>query len=736
MEEKADPNAKTQGRGSVLEEAVSIGPGARDIVRDLLMARAKADLSPKDNEVHIMHRASMFGMVELVEHCLKNRCKIDMVTTKGPPYHRRFGDFPNEMTPLGYACAEGHVNIVELLLDHNAPFEHDKLNSAVLWTAAYRGHAEVVDLLLTRFKEVHGSEKAAQFLLQRPSPEAGHPIVWAGAASGNPAVVETLLDHGAKYENNWYRASPLLATATYACAEVTNSLLDYHGRGAVDIRINEQARNGRTALFEACSLKRPLIATMLLNAGADYRITENDSTTPLQVSCHKGLFRIVSAIIDKASKELDPAEFLTFLNTRHRPTGNTAVVDCAEQDRLHCLNLLLKQGADYTIRSNDNSTILHRACASRSHNPAILAAIIDKTSELDRHLFLDFLNTRHTSSGKTALLYCAERGRLDAMKLLLDHGANWEIAGHSGNTPLHWAAIAGYDEVAKLLLRWVETKDSHSALLNYVNRGNKRGSTPLLEASKSNHVSVVKTLLSYGANYVTARTGREPSNATALHEACFNGAREVVEQILEKARKELDPEPLAQFINARNSLGRTPLHDAAKTGRPKIANLLIDNGAQWDMVDNGGFTALHYCAFRNRYNVVRVLLERASQGADQERFTRFLNQQGEGMGQTVLHDVAHQGFLDVARLVLKYSPAYDIVDQKQETPLHVALLMEHVEMAALLVEHARARGDHERLKRFVNARTKSGETAWTIAMERKQSVALDALRATGVEEIA
>ena len=260
----------------------------------------------------------MFGMTDLVEYCLKKNCKIDMVTTEGPKYHRRFGEFPNQMTPLGYACAEGHVDIVDLLLDHKAPFEEDKAHSAVLWIAAYQGHAPVVDLVLRRFKESHGAEKTAKFLLQRPSPKSGHPILFAAASSGNPEVVDALLKHGAIYELNCFEATPLYAAATFRGPQVTELLLDCHRQGRIDILIDRQAKNGRTALYEACSLGRPAIAKFLLSANADYRITERDNTTPLHVSCYHGRFRLASAIVEKALKDLDRASFLTYLNTRRR----------------------------------------------------------------------------------------------------------------------------------------------------------------------------------------------------------------------------------------------------------------------------------------------------------------------------------------------------------------------------------------------------------------------------------
>ena len=807
LEEKANPNRRIKGHGSLLEEAVSMGPTHKDIVRDLVNAEAEADFSSKGNEAHIMHHAAMFGMAEMVELCLKKRCPISM-TTKQTQYQRRFGDFQEEMTPLGFACAEGHEPIVEILLDHGASFEEDRPHSAILWTAAYQGNAEVLDLLLRRYKDTHSPEETAKFLLKRPHPKSGHPIMFAGASSGSADVVKTLIKHGAKYESNWFKATPLLATATFGCPEVTRFFLDYHHRKVIDVGTNNQANHGRTALYEACSKEQPVVAKMLLDAGADYRITEKDNTTPLQVACFKGMFSTVLYIVEKAAKELDRAQFLDFLNTKHRPTGNVALMDCAERDRLSCLNLLLDHGADYRIPGNGNYTTLF--VASRHGNSAIMAALVGKAArELERQEFLGFINTRH-SSGKTALIDCAERNRQEAVEILLRHGADYKIAGHAGNNPLHWACTGGHSEVVRTLLKQAKSDDSASSpFSNFVNCGNKKGITPLMEASKKNSLPTVKVLLSYGAEYITSRIGGEWPNCTALHDACFNGSREVALHILSIASQELGHERFEQFLNARNSYGKTALSDAANSGRPlitkiliskynadysiaahdavtalhaaswnghtevvsnllsctsqdpdqerytsflnhrnnkgktalmdacerarpEIVRLLLDRNADWSIGDNDRFTALHYSAFRNRQNCVRMLLEKASQDPDQSRFRTFLNQQGGRGIASPLRDAALAGHTDVCKILLQYDPIYDSIDSGKRHPLHQALGTNNAELARLLVEHAGKDADKGRVKRLLYAKDENGDHPWNGANWRKMGRVVDAMRATGV----
>ena len=286
LDEYADPKARNAVYGTPLEKAASMGPEWREITKDLLEYKGDVDLSPKGHAIHILHQAAMYNLQELVKHCLDEGCNINMTTTEGPRYPRRFGDFPREMTPLAYACAEGHVGMVDLLLDRDAAIERDKDPSAVLWTAAYRGHTGVVKLLLDRFKAKHSPEELTHFMNQRPHPKAGHWVLFAAASSHSPETVSTLVDYGAEYKSNWFNATPLLATATFACPNICKRLLEYHREGKIDVRINQRANNGRTAIFEAYANSRHIIAEQLLEAGADYLIPDNDNGTCLHKVSH------------------------------------------------------------------------------------------------------------------------------------------------------------------------------------------------------------------------------------------------------------------------------------------------------------------------------------------------------------------------------------------------------------------------------------------------------------------
>ena len=62
-------------------------------------------------------------------------------------------------------------------------------------------------------------------------------------------------------------------------------------------------------------------------------------------------------------------------------------------------------------------------------------------------------------------------------------------------------------------------------------------------------------------------------------------------------------------MNARDFMGRTPLHWAASNGYFELASLLARNGAKTDLADDNGHTALHLAALAGFADVCRELLD-------------------------------------------------------------------------------------------------------------------------------
>lgn len=90
---------------------------------------------------------------------------------------------------------------------------------------------------------------------------------------------------------------------------------------------------------------------------------------------------------------------------------------------------------------------------------------------------------------KTALHYAVMYKRIDAMALLLEHGADINAADYTGMTPLHVAALAGRRDEARWLI-------AHGADIEARDRF---GDMPVHTAAVFGQGGVVKLLLDHGA---------------------------------------------------------------------------------------------------------------------------------------------------------------------------------------------------------------------------------------------
>lgn len=141
-------------------------------------------------------------------------------------------------------------------------------------------------------------------------------------------------------------------------------------------------------------------------------------------------------------------------------------------------------------------------------------------------------------SGRTLLHGAAAAGSLPAVELLLDLGAEPDVIDAGGHTPLYCVAN--------------ECKEAGSA-------------------------NVVRALIRAGAR-VNARDGVK--HCTALHMAARRGNVEIAEVLLE----------CGADIEARDSLGDTPLRRSVNCGQTRVAALLLSRGADPHSKGNKGLT--------------------------------------------------------------------------------------------------------------------------------------------------
>jgi ankyrin repeat protein len=103
--------------------------------------------------------------------------------------------------------------------------------------------------------------------------------------------------------------------------------------------------------------------------------------------------------------------------------------------------LLIEGGADVNERDQLGiPVIVNAACRGNNQHIDIL---LSSGAEI---------NASVGSSGRTALMCAIEWKRVETVKLLIEKGADLEIADKQGNTPLMIAKDNSYEEIIELLM--------------------------------------------------------------------------------------------------------------------------------------------------------------------------------------------------------------------------------------------------------------------------------------------
>jgi ankyrin repeat protein len=156
--------------------------------------------------------------------------------------------------------------------------------------------------------------------------------------------------------------------------------------------------------------------------------------------------------------------------------------------------------------------------------------------------------------------------------------------------PLHDAARAGESDLLHELLAGGASIDERDDL----------GATPLIVAAAAGHTPIVDYLLTNGADM----TLRDNRGWTALHAAAQAGDGMGVAFFVGEGpfHGKLD------IDDAENELGVTPLIAAAEQNRGNIVAYLASTGADIELADKQGRTALTIAGLKGNDEIVTILL--------------------------------------------------------------------------------------------------------------------------------
>ncbi len=419
--------------------------------------------------------------------------------------------------------------------------------------------------------------------------------------------------------------------------------------------------------------------------------------------------------------------------------------------------LLLDAGADIHRHTKAQSILLH--AAANGGSAAILARVLESLG--------DKLNARQRN-GSTALIIALQRNHTEAVKLLLEAGANpflrdakrrelTEVARSAeARALLTYAMKAASAELPRKLAR-NETAASAEAM--QVERARKKPELTLEQAVYANNEEAVRCALAAGESpntevdymwtvlHCAAARGQSgivrllleagadanavawyEGDTTPLHLATFNGDVETVRALIE-AGADLEAELWHYETRHEGDDGsETALEIAASRGHINVVRALLHAGANFRRRNSEGFIPLHR-ALLNRQT--GIAMELAAMGPDVldaaglDGMTALIacvrHRDAEGMrlllelganpdaanatGNTALHEAIRSGYEQGIDILLSGGAAIDLANKQGETPLHLAVLRGDLATARALLL----------LGADTNARTLAGKTALDLA---------------------
>jgi uncharacterized protein len=241
-------------------------------------------------------------------------------------------------------------------------------------------------------------------------------------------------------------------------------------------------------------------------------------------------------------------------------------------------------------------------------------------------------------------MVAVKSGNHEAVRQLLGQAVDVNAPEVDGTTALHWSARGNDLETTRLLLR----AGAHA------DRANRYGVTPLSLAALNGNAAVMEALIAAGANPAASVSGGQTmlmmaarnGNAEAIsvllaHHVDVNAREEVLGEtaliwaasenhadaitLLAKNNADVNARsnpltfPLAKYGDGKSARftvlprgGWTPLMYAARQGALNAARALVETGADPDLTDPDGTSALVLAIINAHYELAAMLIEKGA----------------------------------------------------------------------------------------------------------------------------
>lgn len=384
------------------------------------------------------------------------------------------------------------------------------------------------------------------------------------------------------------------------------------------------ARNeyGATPLSAAAEVGATEVLELLLKAGADVESPNPEGQTALMAVARTGRVEAAKVLLKHGANP----------NAHEQWGGQTALMWAAAQSQPEMIRLLMSKGANVNARAVTRDWQRRVTAEGRPKDmnrggftPLLYAAREGCVPCVDELLKGKADINLADPDGVTPLIMALMNIHWDTGRFLIEKGADVNLWDFYGQTPLYAAVdmntlpkgrrveLPSEDEttglqIIQMLLARGANPNAQTKLRiphrqvpydRYTEPMLNIGVTPLIRAAKAGDIPVVKLLLDHGADPNLPNINGDTPLMAAVGKGWINsptrGAFYTEEQALEvyallRAK--------GANVNARTNFNETALHSAALRGWNEIVKKLIADGAELDVKDGNGLTAIDFAMGR------------------------------------------------------------------------------------------------------------------------------------------
>ena len=399
--------------GSDLRLIEAVRQGDRETLRLLLKEPVDVNV-PQGDGTTALHWAAHRNDLEAAELLIGHGANRNAANDYG-------------VTSLSLACTNGNAAMVEKLLKAGAdPNSTQWTGETVLMTCAHTGNLTALKSLLAygadpNAKETHWEQTA---------------LMWALAAK-HPSVAERLVEGGADVQARSKAGfTPLTFAAQQGDMDSVRMLL------AAGADVNETSLEFGNVLTMASASGHQALSIFLLEKGADPNSPDSHGVTPLHHAVQQGLATLNGISYDDFYRLLPP-------------------------NMPELVKALLAHGADPNARTTESVPLGPEGRSQRrTGHTALFLAALSGDAEIIRVLADNGADVLLAARGNTTPLMAAAgsimwrwRGTIDkrigdpleAVKVMVELGADIHATNRQGQTAMHAAGFAGEDEVIQFL---------------------------------------------------------------------------------------------------------------------------------------------------------------------------------------------------------------------------------------------------------------------------------------------